>query len=213
MTKNQYKQLLDDFIERNPSALGPYEEMIKGYNLTYDIPKFRLFVKLAPNITDERRDYVANGIRSYFKDDWSVLLDKKVAFKAVEKSMLLFELFVGIVGTIALILAFFLLLISTTQNIRENVWEYGCLRAIGVTKSQGVRIFMYEQYSLILSSLTLGSLVGFILAGVVTAQFFLFMEFPFKFTFPKGLVLSMVVMALVTTFFAVYVPIKAINQR
>jgi hypothetical protein len=34
--------------------------------------------------------------------------------------------FVGIVGVIALILAFFLLLISTTQNIKENVWEYGC---------------------------------------------------------------------------------------
>lgn len=82
----------------------------------------------------------------------------------------------AVVGTIALILAFFLLLISTTQNIRENVWEYGCLRAIGFTKAQGMRMFMYEQYAVVISSLVLGTFVGFILASVVTAQFFLFLE-------------------------------------
>jgi ABC-type antimicrobial peptide transport system permease subunit len=97
------------------------------------------------------------------------LLDKKVAMKAVSNSLLLFELFVGLVGIIALTFAFFLLLISTTQNIRQNVWEYGCLRAIGFTKAQGMRVFMFEQYSVILSSLVLGTLVGFILASVVTA--------------------------------------------
>jgi hypothetical protein len=40
---------------------------------------------------------------------------------------------VTIVGLIALILAFFLLLISTTSNIKENVWEFGVLRAMGLT--------------------------------------------------------------------------------
>ena len=73
-----------------------------------------MFVKLHPNITDSRRDQLANDIRSYFKDDKTVLLDKKVALKAVANSLLLFELFVGLVGVIALTLAFFLLLISTT---------------------------------------------------------------------------------------------------
>jgi ABC-type lipoprotein release transport system permease subunit len=76
---------------------------------------------------------------------------------------------VAIVGVIALTLAFFLLLISTTQNVRENVWEYGCLRAMGYTKVQGMKSFMFEQYSIILSALFLGTVVGFIVASVVTA--------------------------------------------
>jgi ABC-type antimicrobial peptide transport system permease subunit len=43
------------------------------------------------------------------------------------------QLFVTIVGIIALTLSFFLLLISTTANIKENLWEFGVLRAVGLT--------------------------------------------------------------------------------
>ena len=74
-----------------------------------------------------------------------------------------------VIGVISLILAFFLLLISTTSNIKENVWEYGCLRAMGFTKGQGFRCFMYEQYIVILTSIILGLIVGVALACVVTA--------------------------------------------
>lgn len=91
-----------------------YAELIKGYNLTNGIPKYKIFVKLAPNITDSRRQEVANGIRSYFKSDRTILLDKKVAFNALDSTLTFFQLFIGIVGVIALIMAFFLLLISTT---------------------------------------------------------------------------------------------------
>jgi len=62
-----------------------------------------------------------------------------------------------------------LLKISTNQTVHENIWEYGCLRAIGLTKSQGMRLFLYEQFVVILSSLVLGSVVGFLLATVVAA--------------------------------------------
>lgn len=72
---------------------------------------------------------------------------------------------------------------------------------------------MYEQYSVVLASLILGSLVGFILASVVTAQFFLFMEFPFKLDFPVNLLIAMVVMSISTTFFAVYIPVSKINEQ
>lgn len=46
---------------------------------------------------------------------------------------MLLELLVIIVGLVALVLAFFLLLISTSQNIKENIWELGVLRAVGLT--------------------------------------------------------------------------------
>jgi hypothetical protein len=62
-----------------------------------------------------------------------------------------------------------------------------------------------------LSSLILGSFVGSILACVVTAQFFLFMEFPFEFIIPSGLLLTMIIMSLVTTFFATLIPIREVH--
>ena len=118
--------------------------MIANYNFTNDIPKYKMFVKLSSNVTDDRREFIADGIRSYFRDDRTILLDLSVAMKAVTSSLALFQIFVAVVGVIALTLAFFLLLISTTQNVRENVWEYGCLRAMGYTKLQGMKAFMFE---------------------------------------------------------------------
>jgi len=88
--------------------------------------------------------------------------------------------FVTIVGTIALTLAFFLLLISTTSNIKENLWEFGVIRAIGLTKEQTKRVFMYEAFAVIFGALTLGIIVGLTVAFTLTAQFYLFIELPFK---------------------------------
>ena len=71
---------------------------------------------------------------------------------------------------------------------------------------------MYEQYSLIISALILGTIVGFILASVVTAQFYLFLEFPFELNFPQELLYIQAVMAIITTFYAVFVPVRAVNK-
>lgn len=209
----QYKQIIDKFIGDDALVREAYDKLIANYTFSNQIPKSRLFVRLSPSISSARRDYISNSIRSFFKDQSVILFDKKDALDAVHSSMVIFQIFVVIVGSIALLLAFFLLLISTTSNIRENVWEYGCLRAMGFTKSQGMRCFMYEQYSLILSSLVLGGLVGLVLAALVTAQFYLFLEFPFSLEFPTQLVGAMVGMALLTTFFAVYIPVKAVNRH
>jgi len=53
-------------------------------------------------------------MRSYFRDERTLLLDMKDALKSVSKSLALFNVFNSLIGVIALTLAFFLLLISTT---------------------------------------------------------------------------------------------------
>ena len=64
-----------------------------------------------------------------------------------------------------------------------------------------------------MSALVLGTLVGGILSVVVTLQFFLFLEFPFEFTFPTILLVIMYVMALITTYVAVKSPVTDINKK
>ena len=128
-----------------------------------------MFVELSEDISDVRRDFIANGIRSYFRDDTTVLMDRKELLSSINSSLQLFQIFVILVGTIALTMAFFLLLISTTQNIKENIWEYGVLRAMGLTKAQSGRVFMYEAFAVILGALVLGILVGLTVALTLTA--------------------------------------------
>ena len=81
----------------------------------------------------------------------------------------MFEMFVIIIALVALFIAFFLLMIATTANVHEAIWEYGVLRAIGITKIQGRRIFMYEAFVVVLASAFLGFFVGWLVSTMVTA--------------------------------------------
>jgi ABC-type antimicrobial peptide transport system permease subunit len=146
-----------------------YNKLVFGYNFTNNIPKEMLFVTLDPDISDDRRNFIANGIRSYFRDDLTVLIDKKSFLEYIMNILMMLELFVIIVGLIALILTFFLLLISTSSNVKENVWELGVLRAIGLEQKQIQRVFMFEAFTVVLSALMLGIIVGLVVAISLTA--------------------------------------------
>jgi ABC-type antimicrobial peptide transport system permease subunit len=123
-----------------------------------------------------------------------------------------FTFIVGVIGVISLILTFFLLLVATTQNIKDNIWEYGVLRSMGVTKAQGKRIFMYEAFLVIVTAGVLGILIGIIVACLVTAQFNMFLELPFRLEFPTFLVSLLCLVALTTTYMAVHYPMAAVNK-
>ena len=118
---------------------------------------------------------------------------------------------VYVIGAISLTIAFFLLLIATTQNVKEAVWEYGVLRSMGITKAEGQRIQMYEAYIVILSAAILGTLVGFVTAVTIATQFYMFIELPVEVAFPTLLLAILLVIACVTTWFAVWIPVKQVN--
>ena len=67
-----------------------------------------------------------------------------------------------------MVLSFFLLLVSFVSNVRENSWEFGVLRGIGVSKHQLTRVYLYEAFILIFVSSLIGSLIGIAIAVSIT---------------------------------------------
>jgi len=59
----QYKSMIDDFLKVEQKARKPYADILKRYNFTNGVPKTKLFVKLNQTISQERRDFISNGIR------------------------------------------------------------------------------------------------------------------------------------------------------
>lgn len=53
-----------------------YEQLIQSYNFTDGVPKEYVFINLAPNLTDDQRSLITNGLRIYFRDDLTILLDR-----------------------------------------------------------------------------------------------------------------------------------------
>lgn len=72
---------------------------------------------------------------------------------------------------------------------------------------------MYEAFSIVGSAVILGSAVGVVTASLVTAQLILFFQFPFTLNFPYEILIAMFIMAMATTYSAVYIPVKAVNGK
>jgi len=136
------------------------------------------------------------------------VLSKKDVEDALASIDLVFNIFVIIVALIALFIAFFLLLIAMTQNINEAIWEYGVLRSMGMTQSEGRRVYMYEAFTIVVSASILGITTGVLTSLLVASQFYMFIEMPLVFYFPTWMLVLMMGMAGVTTWIAVYSPVR-----
>ena len=112
-------------------------------------------------------------------DNTQVILTD-VLLEAAKESSRILEFFFIIIGLIALILSFFLIWMSFYSNIRENICEYGILRAIGLSKEQSLRVYLYEATVLIFSSIIVGTFIGLLVSTTLVLQFNLFSEFPFR---------------------------------
>ena len=161
-----------------PDLKAKWDEFSEKYDWNLGIPKQAVFLKLNPDITADEREIISNGIRSQFFGKSGILLTKNEIQETAKSVDMIFNIFVAIIAVIALSIAFFLLLISMTQNINEACWEYGVLRSMGVTKSQGQRIYIYEAFMIVTSSSILGILSGFLTALLVSSQFYMFIELP-----------------------------------
>ena len=72
---------------------------------------------------------------------------------------------------------------------------------------------MYEAYIVVIAAAILGTTVGFCTALAIGVQFYMFIELPFELEFPYYLMTGMILIALLTTWFAVTIPMKKVNER
>ena len=84
---------------------------------------------------------------------------------------------------------------------------------MGMTRSEGLRIYIYEAYIVVVSAALLGTIVGFVTAAAVAVQFYSFIELPIVVEFPWVLWTCMMVLSLVTVMTAVCIPVSAVNRR
>mmetsp|Transcript_15624 Transcript_15624/g.19665 ORF Transcript_15624/g.19665 Transcript_15624/m.19665 type:complete len:80 (+) Transcript_15624:2436-2675(+) len=79
---------------------------------------------------------------------------------------------------------------------------------MGITKAQGARVYFYEAYMVVVAASILGIASGFSAALLINSQLYMILEFPLAVQFPWILLLIMMVIAILTTFVAVYIPIN-----
>lgn len=101
---------------------------------SFGLPKTSLTVKFKRILSKSEREVIANGLRNYFESDLTQLFDVPEIINSLEEGLFYIDLFSMIVAAISMILSFFLILVSFVANIKENSWEFGVLRAVGLSK-------------------------------------------------------------------------------
>ena len=202
-------------------------------------PQRTLHIKLVPKTTEKQRKGLQNRIASLLDDNGVVtdtILYAEVASSTVDMLMIFFYVLSGI----AAMLCFFMLHVNFEANVRENLWEFGVLHALGVQASkvdvfcsyswrdeallldffdilrywlqsiQLIRIFVYESLSVILGAITIGTGIGLVVASILTLQQQVFTELPFNFVFPGWLIGMMIALSIGVAALGAYIPVRTI---
>ncbi|CAD8197198.1 unnamed protein product [Paramecium octaurelia] len=181
--------------------------------LTYGLPKTSLRVKFARQTSKTERVDFCNRLRNYFRNDQTLLFDVKTLKEEAENAFFYIQILNIVVAVIALTLSFFLILISFVGNVKDNSWEFGVLRAIGLNKKQLTRIYIYEAISLITASGLLGTFIGISLAILLTLQILMFIELPFVLMFPTATFLITCLGGFVTAIVASYLAVLDMKDK
>lgn len=200
VTMDWYSRFLRDAF-----AVRRAEFAARGENLTAEEeppaqpPKQKLLVRMTDGASREDREAVLNGLRNFIPDSTTLVVDTRELLDTTHVGTSILVLFFNIVAAIAVFLCFFMLFLSFTANVRENAWELGVLRALGLSAWQVVRAYIYEALAIILASVLLGAIIGLLIAVTLTLQFNLFSEMPFRFEVGDSLLFVFAVTTTTTT--------------
>mmetsp|Transcript_4461 Transcript_4461/g.4166 ORF Transcript_4461/g.4166 Transcript_4461/m.4166 type:complete len:268 (-) Transcript_4461:23-826(-) len=186
---------------------------------SYGIPKIRLFVRLTEGLSKSKRTIVKNQLSALVDSGSSkieetvLVVDTISEIEKVETSMIIMKFLNMIISCIALILAFFLLIISIIANIRDSTYEIAVLRAIGTTSHDVTNIYVIEALSNNIASIILGLMVGITVSSTLGAQYFSVMEVPFELLLPYKMILAMIIISLLILFIGTYRSTKVIGNK
>ncbi|KAJ3372407.1 hypothetical protein GGF31_001848 [Allomyces arbusculus] len=222
VSMDRYQALLDDVdavagtsytrVVSMPAVVGNVSAAdARGRGWT--VPKKTLLVRLRGGMSDLQVEAVINGLNTVLGDHDLQVQNLRYQLKATDSAAFFINLLFNIVALVGILLSFFVLWLSFTANLRENAWEFGVLRAIGLDGSTVVRVYVYEALAIVIATVVLGTLVGGITAVTVTLQFNLFTEMPMVLAFPSGLYAFVVVFSVVVAVAGSWYPASQYRQK
>lgn len=95
------------------------------------------FPRIRPDIpqsaTSIEREDLVNELRTFVQDERVVITNMADILSATDTAIVVLNIFFILVALMIIVLCFFLLFVSFTSNVTENAWEFGVLRALGMT--------------------------------------------------------------------------------
>ncbi|KAI9168390.1 hypothetical protein H9P43_007762 [Blastocladiella emersonii ATCC 22665] len=177
------------------------------------VPKQSALVRLRAGMSPLQIEGFINELNTAIGDDKVTVDNLNYQLQSTALAAFFINVLFYIVAFVGILLSFFVLWLSFTANLRENAWEFGVLRAIGLDAGTVIRLYIYEAVAIVLATILLGTTIGIVTAVTLTLQFNLFTEMPFSFNFPTGLYTTVVVLALVVSVAGSWAPAREYAKK
>jgi len=209
----EYERLMK-MVDKIQSVVAAQEkERYHSYEVHKIAPKQNLFVRMKSGLPQKETELMIDTIRNLISDDTTIIVDVMGMVNSTQTAVRAMIIFFNIVALVNSMLCFFLLWLSFDTNVRENSWEFGVLRAIGLNASQVLRVYIYEALAIVFSALLLGTSIGIITSISLTLQFNLFSELPFSFDFSYVLYFSVVAVSITVAILGAYLPTNELKKK
>jgi ABC-type antimicrobial peptide transport system permease subunit len=131
ISRVQMDYLIKDSISGYPLIFPKNATELTEFN----IPMEAVFIDLAENVTQVQKIALQSEVQTQLDIKKSIMMDYQRLTQEAKDSVMAFVLFFDLVIALLLLLAFFQLLLSIEANFKENKWEIGVLRSMGMSKA------------------------------------------------------------------------------
>jgi len=121
-------------------------------------------------------------------------------------------IFLYMITGLLFLMSFFQLLLSIEGNIKENQWQVGVLRSIGLTKSDVKSVVLTEATANILTAEIIGFVIGYIVMVSSMSLMNTIFELPINFDIDWMTLFLLMSISVLTVYFGTGLGISHINK-
>lgn len=121
-------------------------------------------------------------------------------------------IFLYMITGLLFLMSFFQLLLSIEGNIKENQWQVGVLRSIGLTKSDVKSVVLTEATANILTAELIGFVIGYIVMVSSMSLMNTIFELPINFDIDWMTLFMLMSISVLTVYFGTGLGISHINK-
>ncbi len=182
-----------------------------GYVINEEIKYKDAFIRFSEDLSHDNYDIVVNSVRNAISSSSIRVLVTQESISNIQDFGTFVASLYSLVLTVAIVLCFFSLFLSVFGNVRENSWEYGVLRSLGLSVKQLFRVYLYEAFCVVLTAIITGTCSGLVITYLLAKFTTIWTELPLRFTFDKTTYFSVVSAAIVICVVATAVPLSRLN--
>ena len=138
----------------------------------------KIMIDIKDNSLESMQD-LQDYIKNYYGNDYSFIIDESVSkIQMMEESNRALNLIMQIILLFSIVVSIFGLLSSMYSTILERMFELGILRAMGLKPAELRNMLMAEAVTILLSSGSMGAVVGWFIAWMLETNMSVITEIP-----------------------------------